>query len=216
MPQPAELPPDEQLVERLFRYLAITSQSDARAETLPSTPGQRVLADLLASELAGLGLDNIHIDANGVLTALRRGSVPDAPCIGFVAHLDTVDVGLSPDIHPQRLRWEGRDLCLNAAQDIWLRAAEHPELARQIRPSSALGRIPVGDLAVVEIYGWPEGAGQLCTDGRAEWQRVDSEPAPGLPWSLLDSLGLTRLIPGRLATVLDREKDRLTLVRRTC
>ncbi|TLU71776.1 peptidase T [Lichenicoccus roseus] len=131
--------PDEQLVERLFRYLAITSQSDARAETLPSTPGQRVLADLLASELAGLGLDNIHIDANGVLTALRRGSVPHAPCIGFVAHLDTVDVGLSPDIHPQRLRWEGRDLCLNAAQDIWLLAAEHPELAPYVGEEVVFG-----------------------------------------------------------------------------
>ncbi|WP_428377283.1 peptidase T [Lichenicoccus sp.] len=121
--------PEQELVERLFRYLAVTSQSDAHAQTLPSTPGQRVLAELLAGELAGLGLEDIHLDANGVLTALRRGSVREAPCIGFVAHLDTVDVGLSPDIHPQRLRYEGSDLCLNRAADIWLRAEEHPELA---------------------------------------------------------------------------------------
>nr|WP_321984084.1 peptidase T [uncultured Lichenicoccus sp.] len=120
---------ERQLVERLFRYLAITSQSDPRAGSLPSTPGQRALAALLATELAGLGLDNIHIDANGVLTAVKRGAVPDAACIGFVAHLDTVDVGLSPEIHPQRLRYDGRDLCLNRDADIWLRVAEHPELA---------------------------------------------------------------------------------------
>ncbi len=123
MPQP-----DQQLVERLFRYLAVTSQSDGRAETLPSTPGQRVLAELLAAELAALGLEDIHLDANCVLTALKRGTVREAPCIGFVAHLDTVDVGLSPDIRPQRLRYEGRDLCLNRTAEIWLRVAEHPEL----------------------------------------------------------------------------------------
>ena len=39
-----------------------------------------------------------------------------------------MDVGLSPEIRPQRLRFTGEDLCLNAEQDIWLRTAEHPEL----------------------------------------------------------------------------------------
>ena len=45
-----------------------------------------------------------------------------------MTHLDTVDVGLSPDIRPQRLRFAGEDLCLNAAEDVWLRVAEHPEI----------------------------------------------------------------------------------------
>ncbi|MGI4953786.1 MAG: peptidase T [Janthinobacterium lividum] len=122
----ASLP--DQLVQRFFRYLAIPSQSDARATMLPSTPGQWRLAELLAAELAALGLADIHLDGNGVLTARLPGTVPGAPCIGFVAHLDTVDVGLSPEIHPQRLRFEGEDLLLNAEADIWLRVAEHPEI----------------------------------------------------------------------------------------
>ncbi len=41
-----------QLVERFFRYLAVASQSDAGATTLPSTPGQRALAELLAENCA--------------------------------------------------------------------------------------------------------------------------------------------------------------------
>ena len=131
--------PEHQLVERLFRYLAVTSQSEMHAATLPSTPGQRVLAELLAAELAGLGLENIHLDENCVLTALKRGTVRDAPCIGFVAHLDTVDVGLSPDIRPQRLRYEGRDLCLNPEANIWLRVAEHPELAPYVGEDIVFG-----------------------------------------------------------------------------
>lgn len=54
--------------------------------------------------------------------------MPGAPRIGFISHIDTVDVGLSPDIHPQILRFKGEDLCLNTSKDIWLRVEEHPEI----------------------------------------------------------------------------------------
>ncbi|KPF62871.1 peptidase T [Bosea sp. AAP35] len=119
-----------QLIERFFRYVAIESQSDARATTLPSTPGQQRLADLLADELRGLGLENIVVDDHATVTALKRGTVEGAPRIGFIAHVDTVDSGLSPVIHPQILRFEGQDLRLNEQHDIWLRVADHPEIAR--------------------------------------------------------------------------------------
>jgi tripeptide aminopeptidase len=119
----------DELIERFFRYLAIESQSDAKATALPSTQGQQRLAELLAQELRGLGLDKVVIDDHATVTALKRGTVPGAPRIGFIAHLDTVDSGLSPVIHPQIRRFGGTDLCLNAAHDIWLRVAEHPEIA---------------------------------------------------------------------------------------
>ncbi|MGY2046739.1 peptidase T [Methylobacterium sp. JK268] len=117
-----------QLIERFLRYVAVESQSDARATALPSTPGQQRLAALLAAELRDLGLADVLVDASATVTARKPGTVPDAPRIGFIAHLDTVDVGLSPIVHPQLRRYEGADLCLNPQQDIWLRAAEHPEL----------------------------------------------------------------------------------------
>lgn len=118
----------QQLIERFFRYLAITSQSDIRATRLPSTPGQQRLAELLAEELRGLGLDGVVIDDHATVTAVKRGTATGAPKIGFIAHLDTFDAGLSPDIRPQLLRFEGEDLCLNRELDIWLRPAEHPPL----------------------------------------------------------------------------------------
>lgn len=31
-------------------------------------------------------------------------------------------------VHPQILRFEGSDLCLNRKEDIWLRVTGHPEL----------------------------------------------------------------------------------------
>ncbi|KMO40738.1 peptidase T [Methylobacterium variabile] len=119
-----------QLIERFFRYLAVASQSDAAATSLPSTPGQRALAELLAGELRDLGLADVVVDGHAIVTARKAGTRPGAPRIGFVAHLDTVDVGLSPEIRPQVLRFEGGDLCLNRQEDIWLRVAEHPEIRR--------------------------------------------------------------------------------------
>ncbi|NLU15989.1 MAG: peptidase T [Serratia liquefaciens] len=118
----------EQLTERFFRYLAVTSQSDAAATTLPSTPGQHDMAKLLAAELRQLGMQDVQIDEHATVTARKPGNQPGAPRIGFITHIDTVDVGLSAHIHPQRLRFTGQDLCLNTEHDIWLRTAEHPEI----------------------------------------------------------------------------------------
>jgi tripeptide aminopeptidase len=123
---------ETQLTQRFFRYLAVSSQSDAKSTTLPSTPSQHAMAKLLADELLTLGLQNVVIDEHATVTAVKPGNRPDAPRIGFITHIDTVDVGLSPDIHPQILTWQGVDLCLNAQQDIWLRRDEHPEIAPYI------------------------------------------------------------------------------------
>lgn len=118
-----------QLTSRFFRYLSVTSQSDATATELPSTPEQHEMAKMLADELRALGLQDVVIDDHATVTAVKPGNRPGAPRIGFITHIDTVDVGLSPHIHPQILSYEGRDLCLNREKDIWLRTAEHPEIA---------------------------------------------------------------------------------------
>ncbi|NTJ11765.1 peptidase T [Rhizobium lusitanum] len=118
----------DELVGRLFRYIAVESQSNAALTHLPSSPGQLELATLLAEEMRGLGVDDVVVDEHAIVTGLKRGNQPGAPRIGFIAHLDTVDVGLSPIILPQIKCFEGLDLCLNPEKDIWLRTAEHPEI----------------------------------------------------------------------------------------
>jgi len=117
-----------QLSRRFYRYLAVTSQSDAASQVLPSTPEQHAMAKMLAEELREMGLQDVVIDEFATVTAVKPGNRPSAPRIGFITHIDTVDVGLSPHIHPQTLRFEGQDLCLNQQEDIWLRTAEHPEI----------------------------------------------------------------------------------------
>ncbi|MBB5704600.1 tripeptide aminopeptidase [Ochrobactrum daejeonense] len=117
-----------ELVERFLRYTAIESQSDERSTSLPSTPGQLELAKLLAAEMHALGLDEVHVDDNAIVTGVKRANSPSAPTLGFIAHLDTADVGLSPHIRPQIKRFTGEDLCLHPGHDIWFRASEHPEV----------------------------------------------------------------------------------------
>ncbi len=123
-------PLSSQLIQRFFRYLSISSQSDPNSASLPSTQGQYEMARTLADELALLDMDDIIVDEHATVTAVKKGNIPGAPRIGFITHIDTVDVGLSPDIHPQILKFTGEDLCLNAEKDIWLRVKEHPEILK--------------------------------------------------------------------------------------
>ncbi|NLS21295.1 peptidase T [Rhizobium sp. P40RR-XXII] len=118
----------DELIGRFFRYVAIESQSNTASASLPSSPGQLELARQLGQELRELGVEDVVIDEHAIVTGVKRGNQPGAPRIGFIAHLDTVDVGLSPVIRPQIIRFEGEDLCLNPQKDIWLRVAEHPEI----------------------------------------------------------------------------------------
>ena len=78
----------EKLLERFLRYVAVTSQSNAKAGVVPSTEGQRRLAELLAEELRELGLEKIEISEKSVLTAHLPSNLPagrKATTVGWVA-----------------------------------------------------------------------------------------------------------------------------------
>ena len=67
-----------ELLERFMRYAAVTTQSEAGAKTVPSTAGQRVLAQMLAEELKALGLSDVEVSEYGrhrpaALQSSRRG-----------------------------------------------------------------------------------------------------------------------------------------------
>lgn len=118
----------KKLIERFFRYVAIPSQSDPKSSSLPSSQGQYELAKLLQKELLDLGMENVKLQDNAILTAKLKGNIDGKKCVGFCAHLDTVDVGLSPIIKPQILRYMGEALTLNAQENIIISPKEHPEL----------------------------------------------------------------------------------------
>lgn len=125
------------LLERFLRYVAVTSQSNASVKTVPTTSGQRELAELLKTELAELGLVDLEISEFSVLTGKLPANLPAGhhavPAVGWVAHLDTVDVCLNADIHPHVVKnYQGGDICLNEEKQIFLKVSEHPEIEKYI------------------------------------------------------------------------------------
>ena len=127
----------DSLIGRFIRYTGISSQSDEKAGVIPSSEGQRKLAELLAEELPGLDCTDISIDAHSVLTARLPARLPEgAPAVpktGWVAHLDTVDAGASPDISPRLIKdYPGGDICQNEKDGLYIRVSEHPELENYI------------------------------------------------------------------------------------
>lgn len=122
------------LLERFLRYVAIPTQSDATVKTVPSNPREFDLARLLAEELRGLGLTQVEVSEHAVVYGKFPSNLPTGaavPAVGWCVHMDTVNVGLSPEIHPQVVKnYAGGDICLNKEKDIWLRVAAHPEIER--------------------------------------------------------------------------------------
>ncbi|MGF0039703.1 peptidase T [Peptoniphilaceae bacterium SGI.131] len=122
----------ERLKERFFRYLSVESQSNSESLEVPSSSGQWDMAKLLKAELEDLGLKDINLNEHGVLQAylpsrLRKGRKADA--IGWVCHMDTVDVGLSPFIHPIVVEnYQGDIIWQNREKNIFICPKDHPEL----------------------------------------------------------------------------------------
>ncbi len=78
--------------ERFLRYAQVETTSCEANESCPSTPGQKVLGEMLARELREMGVRDARMDEYGYV----YGSIPakgadQAPAIGLIAHMDTSD-----------------------------------------------------------------------------------------------------------------------------
>jgi tripeptide aminopeptidase len=122
-------------LERFLRYVRVDTRADETSASSPSTPGQRVLMDVLAGELRALGLSDVVVDEYGYLMATvpSTSSNPQAPTIGFIAHVDTSPemsgANVVPIVHQQ---WDGSDIVLPDDPSAVLRALDDPALAARI------------------------------------------------------------------------------------
>lgn len=121
----------ERLVQNFLRYVAIPSQSKGGVAAVPSTEGQKVLAKTLEKELIDLGLEDVCVDEHSIVYGTLKGNTK-APTIGFVSHLDTVDVSLSEVVKPQIIEYRGGDVVLNKDKNIVIKVSEHPELNKYV------------------------------------------------------------------------------------
>ncbi|GMA98020.1 peptidase T [Pelosinus sp. IPA-1] len=124
----------EKLVERFMRYTTFDTQSDGGNSQCPSTPGQMVLAKHVAEELRQIGLDEVHVDKHGYITAtLPSNSCQQVPVIGFISHLDTSPDMAGTPVKPRLVKdYDGQDIILNAESGIVLSPSDFPELKTYI------------------------------------------------------------------------------------
>ncbi|MFF0826388.1 peptidase T [Brevibacillus sp. NPDC003359] len=119
-----------EIINRFISYAQIDTQSDESSKTCPSTPGQRVLAQMLVDELKAIGMQEVTMDSNGyVMATLPANTDKEIPTIGFLAHMDTATDFTGADVKPQIIEnYNGQDIVLNEALNIVLSPRDFSEL----------------------------------------------------------------------------------------
>ena len=106
------------VTERFMAYIALDTTSDENSPSCPSTERQWTLARLLEKEMQALGIQDVRVDKNGYVYGQIPANVANAPAIGLIAHMDTVDAVPGSPMHARRVRYEGGALLLNPEKGI--------------------------------------------------------------------------------------------------
>ena len=116
--------------ERLIRYAKVHTASSEDLSRTPTTERQFDLSRLLAAEMREMGLQEVYEDEHayvyGVLPASEGCEA--LPCIGLIAHIDTIPdfsgENVKPQLHPD---YNGEDLPLGESGRV-LSARQFPHL----------------------------------------------------------------------------------------
>ncbi len=121
--------------ERLLKYTRYPTASDEASENCPSTPAQTEFAKALVSEMKGLGITDAVMDENSYVYGTIPANIPNwqGKVIGFIAHMDVVDVVPWENIRPRIVEnYPGGDILLNEEKQIVLSPSDYPELLNYI------------------------------------------------------------------------------------
>ncbi|HIR84631.1 MAG TPA: peptidase T [Candidatus Galloscillospira excrementavium] len=120
------------VTERFLRYVSFDTQSAEHSTTTPSTEKQKVLGEVLATELSQMGLRGAHMDDKGYVYGWLPATpgCEGVPCVGLIAHMDTSPDAPGANVRARVCRYEGGDLPLS--DTVVMRAAEFESLSRQV------------------------------------------------------------------------------------
>ena len=125
-------PFDAELEDRLVRYAAIDTQSDADQMSQPSTAIQLDLSRLLVSELEAMGAQEVTLTDYGVVLATIPATA-EGPAMGWCAHVDTAPqynaTGVKPVVHRG---YNGGDITFADAPDLKLSPENSPYLSEKV------------------------------------------------------------------------------------
>jgi len=120
--------------ERLLRYAAIHTACSETGEGTPSTACQFDLAKLLAEELRALGAAEADTDEHAYVYAKLPATpgLEGKPCVGFLAHIDTVPDFPGEHVRPRVIEnYDGGAIRLGESGRT-LRPEEFPDLKRHV------------------------------------------------------------------------------------
>lgn len=102
------------ILDRFLKYIQISTNSDSKAGTTPSTESQWNLAKVLVQELKKLNMDEVWLDEEHCYVYAFLKGIEDAPKIGFISHMDTSEAVIDKNINPQIIRnYNGESIQLN-------------------------------------------------------------------------------------------------------
>ncbi|MGC4105937.1 MAG: peptidase T [Thermomicrobiales bacterium] len=125
---------DEEVEERLLRYVQVDTEADPASPTAPSTAKQLDLQRILKDELAEIGAQDIALTHYGALTATIPATVEgDIPVIAFLAHVDTSNAISGANVKPIVHRnYDGSDIHFPDDSSLVLSPSEFPYLLERI------------------------------------------------------------------------------------
>lgn len=123
---------DEAVVERFLRYTKFDTQSVRGSSTTPSSLKQLKLAEAIVEDLKALGVENAEVGRGGVVYASIPASpgCEAAPAVGFIAHMDTSPDASGENVKAKIIRFEGKDVVLNAEKNIVFSTKAFPEIMK--------------------------------------------------------------------------------------
>ncbi|MFV0506450.1 MAG: peptidase T [Bacteroidales bacterium] len=121
---------DNKIVDLFLELVAHDTQSDYDNSNTPSSPNQKVLADIVAKKLSDIGLQDVMVTHQAYIYATLPSNIDKkVPKIGFIAHLDTSPDFSGKNPKPQIINnYNGSDIILNQDKNIILSPNYFPEI----------------------------------------------------------------------------------------
>jgi len=104
--------------ERFIDYVKVHTASSEDLSCTPTTQCQFDLSRLLAEEMKGLGMENVHVDEHAYVYGSISASegYEDRPCIAFIAHVDTIPDFCGENVQPRLIpNYDGGDVVLGSS-----------------------------------------------------------------------------------------------------
>ena len=102
------------ILNYFLKYVKIDTMSMEGQDTTPSTKKQFNLAKILVDDLAELGLKDINLNDNCIVTAYLPSNCNSKLNIGFIAHMDTIPGFSGTNVKPNVINnYDGNTIKLN-------------------------------------------------------------------------------------------------------